>query len=640
VEVVAADGTCVVLDCGTGARELGLALLAEGPPPIHILLTHTHWDHIQGFPFFAPAYLPGTIVNVYATSGLERTLEEALSGQMQHTYFPVRLSELRAQIAVHEVGEGIFRVGGITIHTQYLNHTAPCLGYRLEAGGVSVVYATDHEPFWWEGPKAAPAERLLHPGDRRHVEWLAGADLLIHDGQFTDAEYPAKRNWGHSSVEYATDLAILAGVKRLVLFHHDPTRADHVVARMAQRMLRRARKHGSNLDVIAAAEGLDLELPETATTPPGIMDGTQSVLTHGCSVMLAGGDEAELAAVRRALEPDGYRFVTAGSVEHLGDELARERPDLLILAPRLDEDSPVALAQRLRTGGMVGNLPIIIPAREVGPDAAGLLSLGTDIVLLPWSAPMLRARLRAWLGRSVLLQSARPTRTTRRPLSTGQQLPALFRGLPPRALALFLDSCRPVRLRPGEVLVHEDQPASGVYLLRTGTVSISITGPDGRQIHLGTAGPGDPIGELAALGGGHHSATVIALRPVMADYVPQDAFLAILAASPEAMLRLLRLLTTRLRINDTRIVELASTGLYNRVIQLLLEGSGHVAGPTGLDAASLASRVEGGPEQPRRAVTLLEAQGFIRTGPKGVEVLDPHGLRRLIGQDDVASGQS
>src|SRR5215475_3862286 len=345
VEVVAADGTCVVLDCGTGARELGLALLAAGPPPIHLLLTHTHWDHIQGFPFFAPAYLPGTILNVYASPGLESTLEEALSGQMQHTYFPVRLSELRAQMAVHEVGEGTFRVGGITIHTQYLNHTAPCLGYRLEAGGVSVVYATDHEPFWWEGRKAAPAERLLHPGDRRHLEWLAGADLVIHDGQFTDAEYPAKRNWGHSSVEYATDLAIMAGVKRLVLFHHDPTRADQVVARMAQRMLRRARKHGSNLDVIAAAEGLDLELPETAGRPPGTVAGTPPVVTRGCSVMLAGGDEAELAAVRRALEPDGYRFVTAASVECLGEKLACERPDLLILAPRLDEDPPVVLAQ-------------------------------------------------------------------------------------------------------------------------------------------------------------------------------------------------------------------------------------------------------------------------------------------------------
>src|SRR5919106_396133 len=333
VEVVSDDGTCVVLDCGTGARELGLALLAAGPLPIHLLLTHTHWDHIQGFPFFAPAYLPGATLNVYAAPGLETTLEEALSGQMQHTYFPVRLSELRAQIAVHEVGEGTFQVGGITIHTQYLNHTAPCLGYRLEAGGVSVVYATDHEPFWWERPKATPTERLLHPGDRRHVEWLAGADLVIHDGQFTDAEYPAKRNWGHSSIEYATDLATLAGVKRLALFHHDPTRTDQMVARLAQRMLRRARRQGSTLDVIAAAEGQDLELLETGTTLPGTASGTRPVITHGRSVMLAGGDEEELAAVRRALEPDGYRFISAGSVEHLGDELARERPDLLILAP-------------------------------------------------------------------------------------------------------------------------------------------------------------------------------------------------------------------------------------------------------------------------------------------------------------------
>jgi phosphoribosyl 1,2-cyclic phosphodiesterase/CRP-like cAMP-binding protein/CheY-like chemotaxis protein len=640
VEVVAADGTCVVLDCGTGARELGLALLAAGPPPIHILLSHTHWDHIQGFPFFAPAYLPGAIVNVYATPGLERTLEETLSGQMQHTYFPVRLSELRARIAVHEVGEGTFRVGGITIHSQYLNHTAPGLGYRLEVGGVSVVYATDHEPFWWEGPTAAPAERLLHPGDRRHLEWMAGADLVIHDGQFTDAEFPAKRNWGHSSVEYATDLAILGGVKRLVLFHHDPTRRDQVVARLAQRMLRRARKHGSNLEVLGAAEGLDLELPETAAPSRGTVAGTPPVVTRGCSVMLTGGDEVELAAVRRALEPDGYRFVTAASVERLDDELARERPDLLILAPRPDEESPVALAQRLRAERPVGDLPIIIPAREVGPDAAGLLSLGTDIVLRPWSAPMLRARLRTWLGRSAVLQPARPARTPRQPLSTGQQIPALFRGLSTRALVLFLDSSRPVRLLPGELLVHEDQPASGVYLIRTGTVSISITGPDGRQIHLGTAGPGDPIGELAALGGGHHSATVVALRPVVADHIPQDAFLATLAASPEAMLRLLRLLTARLRVSDRRIVELASTGLYNRVIQLLLEGSGNAAGPTGLDAASLARRVEDGSEQLRRAVMLLEAQGLVRTGRKGVEVLDPQGLRRLIGQDDAASGQS
>jgi phosphoribosyl 1,2-cyclic phosphodiesterase/CRP-like cAMP-binding protein/CheY-like chemotaxis protein len=640
VEVLAADGTCVVLDCGTGARELGLALLAAGPPPIHLLLTHTHWDHIQGFPFFAPAYLPGTILNVYATSGLERTLEEALAGQMQHTYFPVRLSELRAQIAVHEVGEGTFSLGGITIHTQYLNHTAPCLGYRLEAGGVSIVYATDHEPFWWEGPQVTPAERLLHPGDRRHLEWLAGADLVIHDAQYTDVEYPAKRNWGHASVEYATDLAILAGVKRLALFHHDPTRTDRMVGRLVQRMLRRVRQCGSTLDVIAAAEGLDLDLPEMATAPPGTMAGSRPVITRGCRVMLAGGDEEELAAVRQALEPDGYRLVTAGSVEGLGHELARERPDLLILAPKPDEGSPGTLAQQLRANSALGELPILVPAREVGPDAARLLGLGTDMVLRPWSAPMLRARLRTWLGRSALLKPTRPMRPTRHPLSTGQQLPALFRGLPAGARALFLDRARPTRLHPGEVLVHEDQPASGVYLIRTGTVSIAINGPDGRQIHLGIAGPGEAIGELAALGGGHHSATVVALRPVVADYLPQDAFLAMLAASPEAMLRLLRLLTARLRASDMRIVELASTGLYNQVMQLLLDASGNVAGPTGLDTARLAHRVQADAEQVRRAVALLEAQGLVRTGPGGVEVQDPHGLHRLIDRHDAADGES
>jgi CRP/FNR family transcriptional regulator len=177
-------------------------------------------------------------------------------------------------------------------------------------------------------------------------------------------------------------------------------------------------------------------------------------------------------------------------------------------------------------------------------------------------------------------------------------------------------------------------------LIRTGTVSISIRGSDGRQIHLGTSGPGEAIGELAALGGGHHSATVVAKSPVVADYVPQDAFLATLIASPEAMLRLLRSLTRRLRASDMRIVELALTGLYNRVIRLLLEGSGNATGPTGFDADSLALRAQANSEQVYRAVALLEAQGLVRTSPKGgVVVLDPDELRRLVGEEDAADGE-
>jgi CRP-like cAMP-binding protein/phosphoribosyl 1,2-cyclic phosphodiesterase/CheY-like chemotaxis protein len=636
VEVQAADGTCLVLDCGTGARQLGLALLAEGPPPIHLLLTHTHWDHIQGFPFFAPAYLPGTILDVYAAApGLERTLEETLAGQMEHTYFPVHLSEMRAQIAIHEVGEGSFRIGGVTIHARYLNHTAPCLGYRLEAGGVNVVYATDHEPFWWGGSGVEPTERLLHPGDHRHVEWLAGADLVIHDAQYTDAEYPTKRNWGHSSVEYVTDLAVLAGVKRLALFHHDPTRTDQAVARLTQRMRRWARDHGSNLDVIAAAEGLDIELPETAT-PKGTAASASQVNTRRCSILLAGSDEAELAEVRRALEPDGYRFVTTRSISHLDRKLARERPDLLVLTSAPTTDSPAVLAERLRSGDSRRDLPIIILAREAGPDAARLLGLDTDIVLRPWNAPMLRARLRAWLARSAPRQPVRPVRSIRRPSSTKQPVPALFRGLPARARALFLDGARPIRLAAGEALVHEGDPASGVYLIRTGTVVVSVSGPDGRQIRLGTAGPGDTIGEMSALRGGPYNATVIALRPVVADYVPQDTFLATLATSPEAALRLLRLLAARLGTTDTRIVELAFTGLYDRVVQVLLEESGNSKRPTGVSTAALVRRTGNDPEQVRRALALLEVRGLVRANSNGVEVLDPHGLRQLINRGGVA----
>ena len=136
VEVRAEDGTVIILDCGTGARPLGLDLLSRAPslPPMHILVTHTHWDHIQGFPFFLPAYLAGTRLTVYGARGLDRTLEGSLSGQMQHTYFPVQLDELRADIAFEEVAEERFRVGPYRVTSQLINHTTATVAYRLEAG--------------------------------------------------------------------------------------------------------------------------------------------------------------------------------------------------------------------------------------------------------------------------------------------------------------------------------------------------------------------------------------------------------------------------------------------------------------------------------------------------------------------------
>jgi phosphoribosyl 1,2-cyclic phosphodiesterase len=262
VQVQPDEGTHIVLDCGTGARPLGLTWSAAAPSALHLLLTHYHWDHIQGLPFFNPAYNPGIQLHIYGPKGIEETMEAILTGQMRRSYFPIQWGDLRAQIIMHEIGEGVVCIGGCTVHTQWLNHTSPCLGYRLEAGNARIVYATDHEPFAWAATISDPAARVQHPGDRRHEGWLAGADLLIHDAQYTEAEYATRRGWGHSPMEYVADLAALAGVKRLALFHHDPARSDRQIAPLVRALQRRTREQGSPIEIIAAAEGMELMVPE------------------------------------------------------------------------------------------------------------------------------------------------------------------------------------------------------------------------------------------------------------------------------------------------------------------------------------------------------------------------------------------
>ena len=148
VELRTRAGTLIVFDCGTGARGPGSVAARSGGGPISgaMLLGHSHWDHIQGFPFFGPAFVPGNAFTIYAPTGGDKQLSEVLAGQMQYTYFPVRLDQLQAQIDFHDLGEDTFTIGDATVQAQYLNHTALTLGYRVTAGGVTVVYATDHEP--------------------------------------------------------------------------------------------------------------------------------------------------------------------------------------------------------------------------------------------------------------------------------------------------------------------------------------------------------------------------------------------------------------------------------------------------------------------------------------------------------------
>jgi len=241
----------ILLDAGTGLRRLGDALIAE-KKPIHatLLLSHFHWDHIQGLPFFVPAYVPSTTLDIVG-GNVRSSLRDALVHQMTDPVFPVRFDELGAKIQTRDVRTGdTFEVGNAKIRVGKGNHPGGVLAYRIEHGGKSIVYATDTEHFACVDPDLRAFAR--------------GADLLIYDAQYTPEEYAGKIGrsrvgWGHSTFVAATELAREADVGKLILFHHDPQRTDAAVEEIEGR----ARLLFS--DTTAAREGMTLAL----STRPG-----------------------------------------------------------------------------------------------------------------------------------------------------------------------------------------------------------------------------------------------------------------------------------------------------------------------------------------------------------------------------------
>jgi phosphoribosyl 1,2-cyclic phosphodiesterase len=264
VELTTPSGGILVLDCGTGARSLGNQFLARaaGPVSATILLTHTHWDHIQGFPFFAPLFQPGNHFKVYGPEGAHLSLRDVLAGQMEHHYFPVELDQLAARIVYQDLREGVYQIDGVTVRAQRMNHPSPTLGYRIEAGGRSICYLCDHEPYfetvWREGAPAGRLESILEAGDRRHAEYMQGAEVVIHEAQYTPEEYPSKRHWGHSAYPYVVELAAAVGVRRLFLTHHDPSHDDECVAGIERKARELASRLGSPLEVCCAYEGCQI----------------------------------------------------------------------------------------------------------------------------------------------------------------------------------------------------------------------------------------------------------------------------------------------------------------------------------------------------------------------------------------------
>jgi phosphoribosyl 1,2-cyclic phosphodiesterase len=266
VELTTPSGGVVVLDCGTGARSLGNRLLDAATEPISatILLTHTHWDHIQGFPFFAPLFQPENRFQVYGPEGAHLSLRDVLAGQMEHHYFPVELDQLAARISYQDLCEGTYEIDGLRVRAQQMNHPSPTLGYRIESNGRSICYLCDHEPYfegiWREGTAPGKMESILEEGDRRHAEYMQGADVVIHEAQYTPQEYPSKRHWGHSTYEYVVELAALAGVHRLFLTHHDPSHDDEFIADLERRARDVASRLGSKIEVRCAYEGCEITL--------------------------------------------------------------------------------------------------------------------------------------------------------------------------------------------------------------------------------------------------------------------------------------------------------------------------------------------------------------------------------------------
>jgi phosphoribosyl 1,2-cyclic phosphodiesterase len=254
----------LILDAGTGIRKLGLHLQETSggkPLHLHLFLTHVHWDHIQGFPFFVPAFVRGNHLDIYGSRPSEKSLERVLRGQMDREYFPVSLGDLAAEICFHELRGDRIRIGPFEISQSALNHPGAATAYRIGSGGRAVVYATDTE-VCREGSPSQNTEEGLKRGRRDEdlVNLATEADLYIADSQYTPEEYGPKVGWGHSCDQDAVRLALKARVKCLALFHHDPMHDDRQIDRKVARAKVMVVEAGSSMRVLAAQEGAEIEV--------------------------------------------------------------------------------------------------------------------------------------------------------------------------------------------------------------------------------------------------------------------------------------------------------------------------------------------------------------------------------------------
>jgi phosphoribosyl 1,2-cyclic phosphodiesterase len=279
VQVIPKDGPMIIIDAGTGLRRLGKDLMqgpfSEGRGAAHLLISHTHWDHIQGLPFFSPLYQDGNRFYVYARQRDDTHLRAVFASQTEDPYFPVPFNAVKADVSFRELVEGArFEISGVKVSCTRLNHPWIAMAYRLDCDGASIVYATDTAPFTdilLENEFIKTPPRAGGPLNPEHaaklqemrdglVDLCMGADFLIYDTQFTPDEYRSRPHWGHSTPDDAIEIAMAAKVKTLALFHHAPERTDD----QQDAILAETRgKVGSDLEVVAAYEQLEVDLGDS-----------------------------------------------------------------------------------------------------------------------------------------------------------------------------------------------------------------------------------------------------------------------------------------------------------------------------------------------------------------------------------------
>lgn len=272
VEVRTAAGECVIVDAGTGMRQLGNKLLREAngqPAQYHVLLSHVHWDHIQGLPFFSPAYIPGTRISVYALLTAADELNQVIGGITRHEFFPMPLEAVPAAFDFHQVEPGVdFVVGGFHITPIALNHPYGSVGYRIDGDGSSVAYVADTAPFdkvlhkqhFLSGPEPLSEDDKLALTSMREalVARLRGVDTVIYDTHFLPEEYERFPHYGHSTPDQALVICQEAGVRRLVLYHHAPGHSDDQMDQVAAMYLAKGATIG--IEVLTSFEGMSLPI--------------------------------------------------------------------------------------------------------------------------------------------------------------------------------------------------------------------------------------------------------------------------------------------------------------------------------------------------------------------------------------------